>query len=161
MTGTCTYRLDSHMKTITTFSRYWHSLSRLTLNEDILRLCKWLINQRCVYFIYLKNLYLFLYVINISESRYSFFLGIFISISLNIWVYKNPCYFHFYVRFLTKYISNSLSLFWFTLMINSSSSNTMIQIGNLDLGHLIDTLNYLATPTPKSSRFLITFSWIM
>ena len=37
----------------------------------------------------------------------------------------------------------------------------MIQIGNLDLGHLIDTLNYLATPTPKSSRFLITFSWIM
>ena len=26
----------------------------------------------------------------------------------------------------------------------------MIQIGNLDLGHLIDTLNYLATPTPKS-----------
>ena len=32
----------------------------------------------------------------------------------------------------------------------------MIQIGNLDLGHLIDTLNYLSTPTPKSSRFLIT-----
>ena len=27
----------------------------------------------------------------------------------------------------------------------------MIQIGNLDLGHLIDTLNYLATPTPKST----------
>ena len=26
----------------------------------------------------------------------------------------------------------------------------MIQIGNLDLGHLIDTLNYLATATPKS-----------
>ena len=37
----------------------------------------------------------------------------------------------------------------------------MIQIGNLDLGHLIDTLNYLATPTAKSSRFLITFSWNM
>ena len=37
----------------------------------------------------------------------------------------------------------------------------MIQIGNLDLGHIIDTLNYLATPTPKSSMFLITFSWIM
>ena len=50
---------------------------------------------------------------------------------------------------------------WLTKMINSSSSNTMIRIGNLDLGHLIDTLNYLATPTPKSSRFLITFSWIM
>ncbi len=33
----------------------------------------------------------------------------------------------------------------------------MIQIGNLDLGHLIDTLNYLATLTPKSSRLLITF----
>ena len=50
---------------------------------------------------------------------------------------------------------------WLTKMINSSSSNTMIRIRNLDLGHLIDTLNYLATPTPKSSRFLITFSWIM
>ena len=50
---------------------------------------------------------------------------------------------------------------WLTKMINSSSSNTMIWIGNLDLGHLIDILNYLATPTPKSSRFLITFSWIM
>ena len=37
----------------------------------------------------------------------------------------------------------------------------MIQIGNLDLGHLIDTLNYLATPIPNSCRFLITFSWIM
>ena len=36
----------------------------------------------------------------------------------------------------------------------------MIRIGNLDLGHLIDTLNYLATPTPKSSRFLMTFSWL-
>ena len=32
----------------------------------------------------------------------------------------------------------------------------MIRIGNLDLGHLIDTLNYLATPTPKSFRFLIS-----
>ena len=28
----------------------------------------------------------------------------------------------------------------------------MIRIGNLDLGHLIDTLNYLATPTPKSTH---------
>ena len=37
----------------------------------------------------------------------------------------------------------------------------MIPILNLDLGHLIDTLNYLATPTAKSCRFLITFSWIM
>ena len=37
----------------------------------------------------------------------------------------------------------------------------MIRIGNLDLEHLIDTLNYLATPTPKSCRFLIAFSWIM
>ena len=44
-------------------------------------------------------------------------------------------------------------------MINSSSSNKMIRIGNLDLGHLIDTLNYLATPTPKSSRFLITLGF--
>ena len=26
----------------------------------------------------------------------------------------------------------------------------MIRIGNLDLGHLIDTLNYLATPSPGS-----------
>ncbi len=34
----------------------------------------------------------------------------------------------------------------FTKMINLSSSNTMIQNGNLDMGHLIDTL---------------TFSWIM
>ena len=25
----------------------------------------------------------------------------------------------------------------------------MILIGNLDLGHLIDSLNYFATPTPK------------
>ena len=25
----------------------------------------------------------------------------------------------------------------------------MILIGNLDLGHIIDTLNYFATPTPK------------
>ena len=50
---------------------------------------------------------------------------------------------------------------WLTKMINSSSSNTMIQIENLDLGFLTDTLNYLATPTPKSSRFLITISWIM
>ena len=50
---------------------------------------------------------------------------------------------------------------WLTKMVNSSSSNTMIRIGNLDLGHLIDTQNYLTTPTPKSSRFLITFSWIM
>ena len=50
---------------------------------------------------------------------------------------------------------------WLRKMINSRSSNTMIPIGNLDLGHLIDTLNYLATPTLKSSRFLITFSWIM
>ena len=41
-------------------------------------------------------------------------------------------------------------------MINSSSSNTIILIGNLDLGHLIDILNYLATPTPEqnSSVFL-------
>ena len=31
-------------------------------------------------------------------------------------------------------------------MINSSLSNTMILIGNLDLGHLIDTLNFLAGP---------------
>ena len=37
----------------------------------------------------------------------------------------------------------------------------MIQIWNLNLGHLIDTLNYLDTPTPKSIRFLITFSWNM
>ncbi len=29
----------------------------------------------------------------------------------------------------------------------------MILIGYLDLGHLIDTLNYLATPTPKNCRF--------
>ena len=37
----------------------------------------------------------------------------------------------------------------------------MILIGNLDL-ELIDTLkNYLATPTPRSCRFLMTFSWIM
>ena len=50
---------------------------------------------------------------------------------------------------------------WLTKMINSSLSNTLIRIGKLDLGHLIDTLNYLATPTPKSSRFLITFSWII
>ena len=34
----------------------------------------------------------------------------------------------------------------------SSSSNTMIQIGNLDLGRLIDTLKCLATPTLKSSK---------
>ena len=44
---------------------------------------------------------------------------------------------------------------WLTKMINSSSSNTMIWIWNLNLGHLIDTLNYLATPTHKSIRFLI------
>ena len=40
----------------------------------------------------------------------------------------------------------------------------MILIGNLglgSLGHLIDILNYLATPTPKSCRLLITFSLIM
>ena len=37
----------------------------------------------------------------------------------------------------------------------------MILIGNLDLGHFIDTQNYLATSTPKSCRPLITFSWIM
>ena len=30
----------------------------------------------------------------------------------------------------------------------------MIRIGYLDLGHPIDNLNYLATPTPKSCRFL-------
>ena len=36
-----------------------------------------------------------------------------------------------------------------------------IGIHHLDLGHFIDTLNYLATSTPKSSRFLITFSWII
>ena len=29
----------------------------------------------------------------------------------------------------------------------------MIPIGNLDFGHLIDTLTYLASPTPKSCRF--------
>ena len=31
----------------------------------------------------------------------------------------------------------------------TSYVNTMILIGNLDLGHIIDTLNYFATPTPK------------
>ena len=46
-------------------------------------------------------------------------------------------------------------------MINSSSSNTMILIWNLDLGHLISTLSYLATPIPKTCRFMITFSWLM
>ena len=37
----------------------------------------------------------------------------------------------------------------------------MIPILNLDLGHLIDTLSYLTTPTAQSCSFLITFSWIM
>ena len=38
---------------------------------------------------------------------------------------------------------------WLTKMIYSSLSNTMIWIGNLDLGHLIDTLKYLASPSPN------------
>ena len=36
------------------------------------------------------------------------------------------------------------------LTINSCSSNTMIRLWNLDLGHLFDTQRYLATPTTKS-----------
>ena len=47
----------------------------------------------------------------------------------------------------------------FTDITPSNQSNTMILIGNLDLGYLID--NLLTTPTPRSCRFLITFSWIM
>ena len=37
----------------------------------------------------------------------------------------------------------------------------MIQVGNLDWGHLNDILSYLANPIPKSFRLLIAFSWIM
>ena len=37
----------------------------------------------------------------------------------------------------------------------------MIQIVNLDFGHLNDILSYLANPIPKSFRLLIAFSWIM
>ena len=43
--------------------------------------------------------------------------------------------------------------------INSSLSNTMIPIGNLDFGHL--KLLGLAPPIPTSCRLWITFSWIM
>ena len=46
-------------------------------------------------------------------------------------------------------------------LCNSCSSNTMILFGNLDLGHLIDTLRYLAIPSSKSYRLLITFFLIM
>ena len=38
--------------------------------------------------------------------------------------------------------------------------DTMIPFGNLELGHLIDTPSYLATPILKSCGLLITYSWI-
>ena len=74
--------------------------------------------------------------------QYSFFLGIFITISLNIRVFKNPCNFHFYVRFFdnkiySKFIIPILSKYslWMgsspkselhTLTIHSSLSNTLM-----------------------------------
>ena len=47
---------------------------------------------------------------------------------------------------------------WVTNRINSRSPNTMTPIGNLDLGHLNDTLSYLDTPISKSCMSLFLLS---
>ena len=47
------------------------------------------------------------------------------------------------------------------IMFISNKDMGFCPIGNWELGHLLDTLRYLATPTPKSFGLLITFLLFM